>query len=186
MRIIFSCLATAALSAAASAQHDAAGPMAKSQLYFTGPAGMHVQLPTQDLHRFDSEPLDAPGRYNFPQGAGYRLKLTRIPGYPGVELYPTVEVARHTPRTAAYLAHSAVSIELTDEDFRQALSGNVVTKVIYVPDAGRGDFPGGTTQTLISTYLEPDADPITEADREGTLLAVVRLGNKQLELAEPN
>jgi len=37
---------------------------------------------------FDSEPLIEPGRYNFPQGAIYRLKLTNIPGRPGVELYP--------------------------------------------------------------------------------------------------
>ncbi len=40
---------------------------------------------------FDS-PLVVPARYNFPQGAIYRLKLTNIPARPGVELYPTLEV----------------------------------------------------------------------------------------------
>ena len=39
---------------------------------------------------FDSQPLVCPGRYNFPQGAIYRLKLSNIPGRPAVELYPTL------------------------------------------------------------------------------------------------
>jgi len=36
---------------------------------------------------FDSQPLVCPGRYNFPQSAIYRLKMSNIPARPGVELY---------------------------------------------------------------------------------------------------
>src|SRR6516162_1983673 len=84
--------------------------------------------------RFDSDDLVAPERYNFPQGAVYRLKLTNIPGRPGVELFPSIEVAPTLPRTEAFLAHNAIPVEFTDEDFDQVMTGNFVTKVIYLPD----------------------------------------------------
>ena len=77
-----------------------AGPMSQeaSQVAFVGPEGMTVNWDVTAPGAFDSEPLVCPGRYNFPQGAIYRLKLTNIPGRPGVELYPTLEVG---PRHAA-------------------------------------------------------------------------------------
>ena len=62
---------------------------------------------------FDSEAAGLPGRYNFPQGAIYRLKLTNIPGRPGVELYPTLEVGPAMPRTEAFLAHNAIPVQFT-------------------------------------------------------------------------
>ncbi len=68
------------------------------------------------------KPLIFPGNYNFGQGAIYRLKLTRIPGHEGVELYPTLEVAPTTPRSEAFLAHNYVPFQLTAEDFSQVLS----------------------------------------------------------------
>ncbi len=77
-------------------------------------------------------------RLEFPQGGIYRMKLTNIEGRAGVELYPTLEIAVATPRTAAYLAHNAVPIQFSEEDFEQALSSNFVTKVIYLPDP---EFP---------------------------------------------
>ena len=131
---------------------------------------------------FDSEPLIAPARYNFPQGAIYRLKLTNIPGRAGVELYPTLEVAPTTPRTDAYLAHNAIPVQFTEEDLDQVLSGNFVTKVIYLPDAEFQELALAGVETLVSTRLDPGVDPIVEADRRGTILAIIRVGNKDLEI----
>src|SRR6185295_14135483 len=105
-----------------------------SQIAFRSPDGMSVSWDVSRPGAFDSEPLITPGRYNFPQGAIYRLKLTNIPGRPGVELYPTLEVGPATPRTEAYLGHNAIPVQFTEEDFDQVLSGNFVTKVIYLPD----------------------------------------------------
>ena len=123
---------------------------------------------------FDSEPLIVPGRYNFPQGAIYRLKLTNIPGRPGVELYPTLEIGPPTPRTDAYLAHNAIPVQFTEEDFDQVLSGNFVTKVIYLPDPEFQELALAGVETLVSTRLDPGVDPIVEADRRGAILAIVR------------
>ena len=123
-----------------------------------------------------------PARYNFPQGAIYRLKLTNIPGRPGVELYPTLEVGPAMPRTEAFLAHNAIPVQFTEEDFDQVLSGNFVTKVIYLPDPEFQELALAGVETLVSTRLDPGVDPIVEADRRGAILAIVRLGNKDLQL----
>jgi hypothetical protein len=123
-----------------------------------------------------------PGRQDFYQGAIYRLKLTNIPGRAGVTLYPTLEVAPVTPRTDAYLAHSPIPVQFTEEDFDQVTSGNFVTKVIYLPDPEFQELALAGVETLVSTRLDPGVDPIAEADRRGSILAIVRMGNKDIEL----
>jgi hypothetical protein len=154
-----------------------------SQVGFIGSDGMNVRWDVGGPGLFDSEPLVEPGRYNFPQGAIYRLKLTDIPGYPGVELYPTLEVAPTVPRTEAFIAHNFIPFQLTDDDFKQVLSGNFVTKVIYLPDAEYQELALAGVETLVSTRLDPGVDPIVEADRRGSILAIIRLGNKDLQMS---
>ena len=161
---------------------EAPGPLVlpSSQLDFRGPEGAHVTWDVSAPGMFDAEPIVCPGRYNFPQGALYRLKLTNIPGRPGIELYPTVEVAPVMPRTDAYLAHNAIPIVFTEEDLDQVTSGNFVTKVLYLPDPEFQDLAVAGVETLVSTKLDPGLDPIVEADRMGSILAIVRIGNKDL------
>ena len=162
---------------------QAVGPA--SQVAFVGPTGMQVTWDVGGPGLFDSEPLIAPGRYNFPQGAIYRLKLTNIPGRPGIELYPTVEIGPAMPRTEAYLAHNSIPVQFTEEDFDQVLSGNFVTKVIYLPDPEFQELAIAGVETLVSTRLDLGVDPIVEADRRGSIMAIVRLGNKDLQVAAP-
>jgi hypothetical protein len=152
-----------------------------SQIGFLGPDGMQVRWDISVPGGFDSEPLVSPGRYDFPQGAIYRLKLTDIPGREGLELYPSLEVAPVTPRTAAYLAHNAVPFQLTEEDLDQVATGNFVTKVVYLPDAEYQELAVAGVETLVSTRLDPGCDPVVEADRRGSILAIIRIGNKDLQ-----
>lgn len=160
-------------------------PNTRSQLFFVDPAGMkigwqaaggggeRVYLPAQ---------LTVPARYNFQQGYIYRLKLTDIPGRPGLNLYPTIEVAPSTPATDAYLTHNPIPAQFTEEDFDQVTAGNFVTKVVYLPDPKYQELAIAGVETLVSTRLEPGVDPILEADRRGTILMVIRLGAIDLEM----
>jgi hypothetical protein len=100
-----------------------------------------------------------------------------------VELYPTIEVATAVPRTEAFLAHAPIPVEFTQEDLDQVLSGNFVTKVIYLPDPEFQELAVAGVGTLVSTRLDPGVDPITEASHRGAILAVVRIGNKDLQLS---
>ena len=62
------------------------------------------------------------------------------------------------------------------------LTGNFVTKVIYLPDPEFQELALAGVETLVSTRLDPGVDPIVEADRRGAILAIVRLGNKDLQV----
>ena len=155
---------------------------AESQIAFVGPDGMTVQWDVSVPGAFDSEPLVAPGRHNFGQGGIYRLKLKNIPGHEGTELYPTIEVGPATPRIEAYLAHAYIPVQFTEEDFDQVLTGNFVTKVIYLPDPEFQGLALAGVETLVSTRLDPSVDPIVEADRRGSILAIIRLGGKDEQL----
>jgi hypothetical protein len=140
----------------------------------SGNGAERVYLPAQ---------LTVPARYNFMQGYIYRLKLTDIPGRPGVQLYPTIEVAPSTPATDAYLTHNPIPVQFTAEDFDQVVDGgNFVTKVIYLPDPRYQELAIAGVETLVSTRLEPGVDPILEADKRGTILLIVRLGAIDLEM----
>jgi len=153
------------------------------QVLFARPEAMQIRWDVGGVGQFDSTPLIVPGRQNFPSNGLYRLKLTDIAGRAGLELYPTVEIGPTTPRSEAFLAHNAIPIQFTEEDFDQVQAGNFVTKVIYLPDPEFQELALAGVDTLVSTRLDPGVDPIVEADRRGSILAVIRLGNKDVELA---
>ncbi len=152
-----------------------------TQLRFVGPAGMQVGW--QVGPGYAENQLIAPARYNFVQGATYRLKFTNIPGRDdGLTLYPTMQVYPGHPTTDAYLSHNSIPLELTDEDLDQIESNNFVTKVIYLPDAKYQELAIAGVETLVSTRLDPGVDPVAEAERRGTIMVVMRVGNMDLEM----
>ncbi|MCA9104549.1 MAG: hypothetical protein KDA83_03920 [Planctomycetales bacterium] len=162
--------------------YDGGMQAATAQVHFKAPVGMEIRWDVGGVGQYDSEPLVVPGIQNFPENGVYRLKVTGIEGREDERLYPTLEVAPINARTAAYLAHTPIPIHFTEQDFDQALSGNFVTKVIYVPDPEFQELAIGGVDTLVSTRLDPGVDPIVEADHRGAILAVIRLGRKDMEL----
>ncbi len=157
----------------------------RSSIKFTGPAGMKVtwQLPDGSFSNDKANALTPPKEYNFLQGQVYRLRLSEIlPDYAGVNFYPTLEVAPANPKTLVFLSHASVPLTFTPDDFAQAKAGNLVVKVVYLPDPANQDFSTAVgAEELVSTRLEPGADPVAEAQRRGSVLAIVRLGNIDLE-----
>ena len=158
----------------------------RTQVAFLSPVGMSIgwEAGSGSARTFMPGMLSVPGRYNFDQGAIYRLKVNNVASRPGVSFYPTLEIAPSSPRTDAYLTHNAVPIEFTDEDFDQVSAGNFVTKVIYLPDPQHQELAIAGVETLVSTRLDPGVDPIAEADRRGTILAIVRVGGIDLEMPQ--
>lgn len=126
--------------------------------------------------------LVAPASYNFMQGNIYRLKISGVPTQPSKVYYPTLEIAPSTLKTITYLSHNSVPVSFTNDDFERVNAGNLVVKVIYLPDPAFQDAAAlGGAEEVVSTQLEPGADPIVEATRRGTILAVIRIGNINLE-----
>lgn len=157
---------------------------ARSSIRFANPAGMKVSWLGPNGFT-DATALEAPARYNFPQGNVYRLKLAGIPNRPGVTYYPTLEVYPANPKTIKFLSHNTVPVAFTDEDFDQVRAGNLVTKVVYLPSETFQDLAAvAGAEEVVSTRLEPGVDPIVEANRRGYILAVISIGN--IDLQDPN
>jgi hypothetical protein len=159
-------------------------PIQRTEVRFVGPPGMKIAWfgPTPEgKGGFGPQYLEAPARYNFLQASIYRLKLSDIPNRPGVELYPTLEVVPSKAKTCTFLAHSAVPVSFTEEDFEQVAAGNFLVKVIYLPDPQFQDLAATGPDEVVSSRLEPGVDPIIEAKRRGCILLVVRMGNIDLE-----
>ena len=165
-------------------------PNTRSQVFFLDPSKMNIgwQSGGSGSERvFLTHDQPVPFRYNFNQGFIYRLKLSNIPNHPDQALYPTIEVAPSTPATDAYLTHNPIPLQFTPEDFEQVIDGgNFVTKVIYLPDPKYQELAIAGVETLVSTRLEPGVDPILEADKRGTILMIVRLGQIDLEMGNGN
>jgi hypothetical protein len=160
-------------------------PTQRTEVRFVRPTGMKVSWYSSGGAKpgFTSTQIDTPGRYNFAQAAIYRLKLSNIEGRPGMVVYPTLEVVPSNAKTDAFLAHSAVPVEFTNEDLDQVAAGNYVVKVIYLPDPQYQDVAStGGLEEIVSSRLEPGTDPIVEAQRRGSILLVIRMGNILLEL----
>jgi len=155
----------------------------RTSVRFANPPGMKITW--QTAGGFPDNGLEAPARYNFPQANMYRLRLSGIPNRPGKNYYPTLEVYPATAKTVTFLSHSTVPVTFTDEDFEQVNAGNLVVKVIYLPDEKYQDLAGAAgADEVVSTRLEPGVNPIEEANRRGTILAVIRIGNADLQ--DPN
>ena len=155
-----------------------------SQVFFKGPDGMSIGW--QINGGYAENQLIAPGRYDFAQGQIYRLKLAGIPDRPDLVLYPTLHVYPAGPQTDAFLSHSPVPLQITDQDLQQVASNNFLTKVVYLPDPQHQELAIAGVDTLVSTQLDPGADPIAEADRRGTIMLVLRVGNLDLETGSVN
>jgi hypothetical protein len=120
--------------------------------------------------------LDAPARHKLKVGSSYRVMLSAIPDHPGVDLDSLLEVAPSTLKTATFLAGNSVLVEITDEEIRAVCDKQTLVKVIYLPDRGRNGEAPATTPEVISAVGRPWADVVLGAERLGTILLVVRLG----------
>ena len=69
--------------------------MLSERIRFASPQGMAISWMGPGGN-FPDTGLTAPGRYNFPQGATYRLKLSGLVKYPTASFYPTLGEGRFT------------------------------------------------------------------------------------------
>src|SRR5262249_57106412 len=93
--------AVGALTGAYAGQFAAA----RTSVRFLEPKGMKVSWDIQGPggRAWSDKPLEAPATYNFAQAAIYRLKLSDIPDYQGVDLYRSQDVLPTDPRALSWM-----------------------------------------------------------------------------------
>jgi hypothetical protein len=141
------------------------------QVRIAAPVGMKVGLLPAEKGDEVSQ-IEAPGRFNLAWGHVYRLKLHDIPQRPGVSYFPTIEIPKPDATTRPFVKDSAIPVEFSEEDFDHVDKGDLITKVVFLTH-GRA--------ASVASYEHSDGDVIQEARRRGAILAVVRMGNIDLQ-----
>ncbi|MBN1854150.1 MAG: hypothetical protein JW829_15590 [Pirellulales bacterium] len=113
----------------------------------------------------------------------YRLRITNIPGYPGLEVFPTIEVIDRLHPPPGEELRFPIPIECTRDELLLAARGSYVTRVIYVEDPNQA-VPIQEEPDRQSWFEAPSGqDPLVVADQLGRSVAILRMGSR---LPEPN
>ena len=110
-------------------------------------------------------------------GPVYRFRAVGVPGFPGVEVFPSVELIDRLYPPPGKANEFPVPIELTTDDLRLAAEGAFVTKVVYVEDP-RTALPLNEENGQQRFDASPGDDPLVLAGELGRPIAIVRIGSR--------
>lgn len=144
---------------------------------------LRVELPsdgTVSVFSASQEPaavLAPPAQFSASIGHVYRLRLADMPEFPGVEIYPTVEVLDRLHPPAGRENDYPIPIVFTENDLRIAVSGHMVTRVVYLeqPQLAAQIDP---LRREVPLAVGPDENALLEADRLGRPMLIVRIGGR--------
>lgn len=110
-------------------------------------------------------------------GPWYRLKVSDITGYPGVVLYPTVELLDRLHPPAGKAAHYPIPVTISDEEINAVLQGRLVTKFVYLEQPSTA-YVGPSPEKVRNRIGNPRENAIAIADHHGRPMAIVRIGGR--------
>jgi hypothetical protein len=141
----------------------------------SGPKGSSVSLA---VNGFFEAPSSGPVLAGMLIGQVYRVKVTRIPQNEGMEVFPTIEVINRLYPPPGLESRYPIPVQFTQEELEMALSGRLVTRVIYLEDP----------DTALPVQDRPDWQRYHEvratdnalqvADRLGRPVAIMRMGSR--------
>jgi uncharacterized repeat protein (TIGR01451 family) len=121
--------------------------------------------------------LPAPAQFTIGVGYAYRLKISDMPEFPGVELYPTIEIFDRLHPPVGREGEFPVPIALSADDIQKAIDGRMTTKVVYLEQPQMA-VVGDLAPAVLNRQLPPDRNLLIEADRVGRPMILVRLGGR--------
>jgi len=121
--------------------------------------------------------LGAPAQFNVGIGFVYRLKIAGMPEFPGVELFPTIEMIDRLHPPPGRAQEFPIPIQFSADEIETAIAGRLVTKVVYL-EQPQFAVTGDLTQAMLNRFLPPDRNLLIEADRVGRPMILVRLGGR--------
>lgn len=143
-----------------------------------GPEGLEISAAIEG--QFDS-PQSLPAIFGMFIGPVYRFRITRIPRNEGCEIYPTIEIINRLYPPQGLESHFPIPVHFTLEELEMALSGRLVTRVIYLEDP-QSALPVRDTLDQQRYYeVRSDEDPLRAADRLGRPVAILRMGSRTPE-----
>ncbi|SFI47894.1 hypothetical protein [Planctomicrobium piriforme] len=122
-------------------------------------------------------PFAAPAQAGLGVGYVYRIRISDMPDYPGIELFPTVELIDRLHPPAGLEQEFPIPVQITAEDIETVLQDRMVTKVIYLeqPDLAA---PVEQTEGARIENLPPVVNLLQAADLRGRPMAIIRMGGR--------
>jgi len=122
-------------------------------------------------------PLQPDGQAGLLVGPVYRLKISNMSKFPGVKLFPSVELIDRLHPPVGKKHDYPVPIEFSEPEIEAALQGKLVTKVIYLEQPQRA-VPYEIPHPFDPYTLKATTNLLRRADREGRPMAIIRLGGR--------
>jgi hypothetical protein len=144
---------------------------------------VRIELPSIGLVTYyDGAPerrvlTQAPSQAGMIVGRTYRVEISGMPEFPGVELYPTIELLDRLHPPAGREDEFPIPLPFTEEEIETALEDRLVTKVIYLEEP-RWAVPRDVKLTVKVADVPPTANLLQAADRRGRAMAIIRLGGR--------
>jgi hypothetical protein len=144
---------------------------------------VRVELPTEGtVAVYSANPaplatLSTPAQFSVTAGHFYRLKIAEMPEFPGVEIYPSIEILDrlHPPEGTA--ANYPIPVVFSQSDLKEAISGRMVTRVIYLEQPQLAAIKDPLRREVPQT-VDPAGNALQEADRLGRPMMIVRIGGR--------
>jgi uncharacterized repeat protein (TIGR01451 family) len=157
---------------------------------FKVPPGVHVEVlgPPPEPIPLPADGGPAQAVYGLRVGVGYRLRVWDLPGRPGAELFPVVEVVGHLHRPSGIdPVQFPVRVDFGEDDVVDAVDrGRLVTQVVYLEDPDQAlpiTLPRGEIPVVT---LSPVEEPLKVAAALGRVMAIVRIGGRRPTVEELN
>ncbi len=144
---------------------------------------VRVELPSSgqvSVYSATVDPLatiEAPAQFSVNAGHIYRLRVTDMPEFPDVEVYPSIEILDRLHPPAGQEANYPIPIVLSAADLKEAIDGRMVTRVIYLEDpkfASQLD----RLRAEVPQTIAPTDNALQEAGKLGRPMVIVRIGGR--------
>ena len=110
-------------------------------------------------------------------GHVYRLKITGIPNFPNLTLYPSLEIIGRLFPPPGRETECPVEVHLPTVDLESASRGGLITRVVYLENPETA-FPEQQADGPHTIDISSVGDPLREAERFGRPLIILRVGSR--------
>jgi hypothetical protein len=100
-----------------------------------------------------------------------------MPEYPGLDLYPTVELLDRLHPPPGQELEFPIPLQFTEEEINAALDGRLVTKVVFLEQPQLAP-PRDQVFPIPTAEFSSAVNILAEADRAGRPMAILRLGSR--------
>jgi len=158
-----------------------AGALGRADMRYFQPVQIRLpgggKLTVTQPHTRQKYDLTAPAQVGYLVGPLYRFRISEIPEFPGVELFPSIELIDRLHPPAGLKNKYPLPIEITAADIQAAMNDRLVTKIIYLeqPDLA---VPKAEQGSIHEEAVSQSKNLMTEADLRGRPVVILRIGGR--------